>query len=92
MNLTPGSGTNRDHTTPSIGGKYMSSKELYKELISYEQTYTLCGNPQMIHIGTYDERTDKFYYYYYIQKSISVLRSRGYEFVLLPQLIGINMH
>lgn len=89
VNFTPGTGTNRDYTIPSMGHSYYQSKQIYKDLMNYECKHSLCGHLLLIHLGTHAERTDKFYDY--LPKIISTLRNRGYEFIALPQLLGINL-
>ena len=44
----------------------------------------------MIHFGTSDLRTDKFYNL--LPNIISTLRKRGYKFVSVEEMLGLNMH
>ena len=62
INLTPGSGTNADYTTPDLKN-YVSSEKLLINLKSFEKTSQngLNGTFILIHLGTAPERTDKFY-------------------------------
>ncbi len=62
INLTPGSGTNADYTTPYLKN-YVSSDQLLSNLKSFEKVSQngLNGNFILIHLGTAPERTDKFY-------------------------------
>lgn len=89
VNFTPGPDSSQDYTTPDMGKRYWSSKALYNRLMNFEKKYTLNGHLLMIHLGTNPLRTDKFYKS--LPKIINTLRGKGYEFVSLPELIGLNM-
>ena len=89
INYTPGTGTNADYTTPDMPN-YRSSKTLLKRLLDYEKANTLNGHFLMIHFGTSDLRTDKFYNL--LPNIISTLRKRGYKFVSVEEMLGLNMH
>lgn len=43
----------------------------------------------MIHLGTDDARTDKFYLK--LDKIITTLQKKGYNFVSLEDMIGLNL-
>lgn len=62
INLTPGTGTNGDYTTPEMKN-YRSSDLLWEKLIKFEETdpQGLNGAFLLIHPGTDPARTDKFY-------------------------------
>jgi len=80
INYTPGSGTNGDYTTPDMDS-YKSSKQIYDRLMKLEkkQRNGLNGYILLIHFGTDDARTDKFYDRY-LEKTIRELKHRGYTF------------
>ena len=70
--------------------------------MSYCNVYQLC-NPQthrpcydtanghilMVHMGTDPERTDKFYNH--LPDLIKTLKKKGYNFVSLEEMVGLNM-
>ncbi len=62
VNLTPGTGTAADYTTPGMSN-YKSSEELLRRLYNYEtdSPQGLNGALILIHPGTDPERTDKLY-------------------------------
>ena len=84
INFTPGTGTNADYTVPTMKN-YRSSKELYRNLMDYEEKHALNGYFLMLHFGTHPERTDKFYHL--LPQLIDELRARGYKFVSVPQMM-----
>ena len=88
VNFTPGTGTNADYTTPDMKN-YRSSKELYRRLMTYERQHTLNGHFLLVHFGTSPLRTDKFYLR--LPQIIKELRRRGYEFVSVEEMVGLNM-
>ena len=87
MNFTAGTLTNADYTTPDMKS-YRSSKEIYEKVMSVEAKEGLNGHLMLIHFGTVDERTDKFYNGY-LDKMIKVLKKKGYSFVPLRESVGI---
>ena len=89
INFTPGTGTNADYTTPDMGERYKSSAQLYKRLLDFERQYTLNGHFLMIHFGTHPSRTDKFYTM--LPKIIKTLQHRGYTFVSVEEMLGLNL-
>lgn len=90
INYTPGTGTNQDYTTPQMGAAYRSSRTLLSDLFGYERAHTLCGHFIMVHLGTFRERTDKFYHH--LPQVVSRLRKRGYTFVGVEQMLGLGQH
>jgi Predicted xylanase/chitin deacetylase len=84
INFTPGTTSNADYTVPQMKN-YRSSDEIYHNIMNYEQIYTLNGFMLLIHIGTDIRRTDKLYNY--LDKIISDLKSKGYEFVPVDKLL-----
>lgn len=89
INFTPGTGTNADYTTPDMGERYKSSAQLYKRLLDFERQHTLNGHFLMIHFGTHPSRTDKFYTL--LPKIIKTLQHRGYTFVSVEVMLGLNL-
>lgn len=89
INFTPGTGTNADYTTPDMGKRYKSSAQLYKRLLDFERQHTLNGHFLMIHFGTHPSRTDKFYTM--LPKIIKTLQHRGYTFVSVEEMLGLNL-
>lgn len=87
MNFTAGTLTNADYTTPDMKN-YRSSKEIYEKVMSIEAKEGLNGHIMLIHLGTHDNRNDKFYNSY-LEKMIKVLKKKGYSFVPLQKAVGI---
>ena len=82
VNYTPGTYTNGDYTTPEMK-TYFSSKFIMDKVLSVEKSQGLNGYILLIHLGTDDARTDKFYAR--LPELIRILRRRGYEFVPLEE-------
>ena len=91
VNFTPGTGSSYDYTTPSMGEKYRSSKQLWDAIMKCEKSDAngLNGHLLMVHIGTEPERTDKFYNR--LPDLIKTLKKKGYNFVSLEELVGLGM-
>ena len=90
INYTPGTLSNNDYTYPNmIEGKYFSSKYLFDYMMGREKTHTLNGNFILMHMGTVPERTDKFYNW--LDKIIKTLKSRGYQFVSVEDMLSLKM-
>lgn len=79
VNLTPGTGTNADYTTPGMKN-YKSSDELIQKLKSFEtdSPQGLNGALVLIHPGTDPERTDKLYLR--LGEIIEYFSKKGYTF------------
>jgi len=88
VNYTPGTRSNADYTYPEMGNKYLDSESIYQSIMKYEQGSAngLNGFILLIHIGTDPRRKDKFYFY--LPKLIKELRSRGYGFVRVNELLN----
>ena len=86
VNFTPGTRSNADYTTPDMGDRYISSTQIYENILRYENQSSngLNGFILLIHIGTNPARRDKFYYK--LPKLIDELRKRDYQFRLLSAL------
>lgn len=92
VNFTPGTASNEDYTWPGMpmeAEKYRSSQWLYDNMMKWEKKHTLNGHFLMIHLGTDDARTDKFYLK--LDKIITTLQKKGYNFVSLEDMIGLNL-
>ena len=85
VNYTNGTYTNGDYTTPQMKN-YYSSKFIYDKVMSVEASSGLNGHIMLIHLGTDDARTDKFYKR--LPALIRALRRRGYTFVPLQDAIS----
>ena len=79
VNLTPGTGTNADYTTPAMKN-YKSSDELLKRLKKLRDRFPLGLNGALvlIHPGTDPERTDKLYMR--LGEIIEYFSKKGYTF------------
>ena len=87
VNFTPGTRSNADYTYPGMGNNYTESKTIFNSVLEYEQKFTtgLNGFILLVHIGTDPRRTDKFYYL--LPDLITELKSRGYKFVRIDELL-----
>ncbi|MDD2960731.1 MAG: glycoside hydrolase family 9 protein [Muribaculaceae bacterium] len=91
IDFTPGTLTSQDYTTPDMGKRYYSSKTLYDNLMKAEKSSAsgLNGHLLLIHFGTDDKRTDKFYNL--LPTIIKNLKKKGYQFVSIEEAIGLNL-
>ena len=89
VNYTPGTMSNADYTTPDMGQKYRSSKFIYNKIMEVEKKEGLNGHLMLIHFGTDNRRTDKFYNSY-LDKLIKTLKRKGYTFTPILEAIGIK--
>lgn len=85
----PGTMSNADYTTPDMGQKYRSSKFIYNKIMEVEKKEGLNGHLMLIHFGTDNRRTDKFYNSY-LDKLIKTLKRKGYTFTPILEAIGIK--
>lgn len=87
INFTPGTGSNADYTTPSMP-EYRSSERIYKSIIEYEKSNPngLNGFLLLLHIGTHPDRDDKIYHR--LDNLIDHLRSLGYEFSRVDEMLA----
>ena len=86
VNYTPGTASNADYTTPDMKN-YRSSKSIYDQIMTVEKKEGLNGHLMLIHFGTHDDRTDKFYNGY-MEKMIKTLKRKGYTFAPLREAVG----
>ena len=84
INYTPGTLTNGDYTTPDMKN-YYSSKAIMDRIWKCEKDDPdgLNGHIMLIHFGTEDSRTDKFYDQ--LPGLIKKLRRKGYSFTPLHE-------
>lgn len=87
INFTEGTRSNADYTIPEMGSQYVDSNTIYNSISSFEKKSVsgLNGFILLVHIGTDPGRTDKFYYS--LPELINGLKSRGYRFVRIDELI-----
>lgn len=83
INFTPGTLSNADYTTPGMGSRYLSSEDIFRNILVYESESKtgLNGFILLLHLGVHPNRKDKFYDL--LNRLISELRSRGYRFSML---------
>lgn len=86
VNMTFGTLSPADYTVPGATN-YHSSGEIFQSILDYETSSVqgLNGFILLIHIGTLPERTDKFYIY--LEKLVWELKSRGYCFKRVDELL-----
>lgn len=87
VNFTPGTLSNADYTYPGMENRYVDSKSIYSSIMKFEKNSScgLSGFILLIHIGTDPRRTDKFYYL--LSDLLAELRSKGYQFVRIDELL-----
>ncbi|WP_320112480.1 glycoside hydrolase family 9 protein [Draconibacterium orientale] len=81
INFSPGIRSNADYTTPDMVN-YMSSDKIFKSILKVEEEQGLNGGIMLIHPGTEEKRTDKFYLR--LEELIETLQTKGYNFKRLP--------
>lgn len=86
VNFSPGTLSTADYTYPGMKN-YRSSEEIYNSIVRHEQTDPngLNGFILLIHIGTDERRTDKFYQK--LGTLIDELEQKGYSFVRIDELL-----
>jgi hypothetical protein len=79
VNFTPQTGTNADYTWPTLSN-YRTSDQLYDRLMNFEKNTPngLNGAILLIHAGTDQQRTDKFYQK--LPLILKELKAKGYDF------------
>ena len=87
LNFTPGTYSNADYTTPSMGNRYLSSDTIYNRIIRYEENSRngLNGFILLLHIGTDEERIDKMYDR--LDDLLIDLKKREYKFLSLKDIL-----
>ncbi|MFA3784049.1 glycoside hydrolase family 9 protein [Melioribacteraceae bacterium 4301-Me] len=88
INFTPGTLSNQDWTYPELGSKYITSQQIFNNIINYEKSSPsgLNGFILLIHPGTDPRRKDKFYDM--LNNLISELKMKGYKFVSLVEMLA----
>ncbi|SES68934.1 hypothetical protein SAMN05444285_101206 [Draconibacterium orientale] len=81
INFSPGIRSNADYTMPDMAN-YMSSDKIFKSILKVEEEQGLNGAIMLIHPGTEEKRTDKFYLR--LEELIETLQTKGYNFKRLP--------
>jgi len=85
INMTPGTISHADYTTPDAKN-YRSSDVIFKSITDYEQRRGLNGFILLVHIGTDSKRTDKFYNQ--LPQLLLYLKQKGYEAVRVDELLS----
>ncbi len=87
FNFTPGTLSHADYTEADAKN-YRSSDVIYDSILEYESTHEggLNGFLLLSHVGASPKRTDKFFKR--LPALLDELRSRGYAFVRLDQLLA----
>ncbi len=87
INYTPGTLSTADYTTPDMPN-YRNVDVIYQSIMNRARAmpYGLNGYILLIHAGTDPARTDKFYRA--LPLLIQQLKTEGYQFVRLDELIG----
>ncbi|MDQ6480038.1 glycoside hydrolase family 9 protein [Dyadobacter sp. LHD-138] len=87
INFSPGTRSSADYTYPEMGDKYVDSETIYQSILNAEKQSKegLNGFILLMHIGTDPRRKDKFYVY--LPKLIAEVKSRGYQFVRINELL-----
>ncbi|HEX5168558.1 MAG TPA: polysaccharide deacetylase family protein [Cyclobacteriaceae bacterium] len=90
INFTPGTRSTADYTYPEMGAGYLPTDKIYESILDYEMNEVngLNGFILLVHIGTDQRRTDKFYKR--LDDLISSLSSKGYRFVRINRLLDDN--
>jgi peptidoglycan/xylan/chitin deacetylase (PgdA/CDA1 family) len=89
FNFTPGTSSNADYTTPDMP-EYLPSQAIFDRILAYEKSdpHGLNGFILLVHIGTDPARSDKLYSR--LGDLIDALSKRGYEFVRIDKLLGLD--
>jgi len=84
FNFSPGSGSNRDYL-PESDRKFVPSQKIFEDILGYEKKdeHGLNGYILLIHLGA--DRKDKMYRL--LEPLITELRSRGYSFVRIDEML-----
>ncbi len=85
FNFSPGSGSNRDYL-PESDPRFVSSRRIYDDILAYERKDPagLNGYILLLHLGA--DRKDKMYLL--LAPLIQELRSRGYTFVRIDEMLS----
>lgn len=83
--FTPGTRSTADYTYPEMGSRYADSKSILASIFEYEQRRGMNGFILLVHAGTDPRRKDKLYYY--LPLIIKELKTKGYEWVKIDELL-----
>ena len=85
FNFSPGSGSNRDYM-PESEKRFVSSQAILRGILDYEKKDPngLNGYILLLHVGA--DRRDKMYLL--LEPLIKDLRSRGYDFIRIDQMLA----
>jgi peptidoglycan/xylan/chitin deacetylase (PgdA/CDA1 family) len=86
--FTPGTRSTADYTYPEMGTRYVDSKTIFRSIMDYETRSAsgLNGFILLVHIGTDPRRKDKFYKY--LPDLIKEIKSKGYRWVRIDELLA----
>lgn len=89
INMTPGTLSHADYTTPEMLN-YRSSEKIYRSILDFESKHSsgLNGFLLLMHIGTDPKRGDKFHYR--LEELILELKSRNYDIIALEKMLAKN--
>lgn len=87
INFTPGTLSQADYTTPEMSN-YKSSKAIVQSILKEEEANGLNGFLLLSHLGAPADRKDKFYRK--LDGLIMVLKSRGYSFEPLEDVLDVK--
>jgi peptidoglycan/xylan/chitin deacetylase (PgdA/CDA1 family) len=87
VNFSPGTKSTADYTYPGMKN-YRSAEEIYESIMNYERESStgLNGFILLVHIGTDERRTDKFYNK--LDELLDELMNKGYSFVKIDTLLN----
>lgn len=85
INMTPGTLSHADYTTPDAKN-YRSSDVIFNSITGYEKQRGLNGFILLLHIGTDGKRLDKFYSR--LPQLLLYLKQNGYEPVRIDELLA----
>ncbi len=87
INYSPGTRSNADYTFPEMGDRYVDSETIYQSIVAKEKQTNegLNGFILLMHLGTDPRRKDKFYKY--LPRLINEMKSRGYQFVTVNDML-----
>jgi peptidoglycan/xylan/chitin deacetylase (PgdA/CDA1 family) len=86
INMTPGTRSNADYTTPEMEN-YMDCETIWQSIKDHEANTSsgLNGFILLLHLGTNPARTDKCYYR--LPELLKFLKSKGYHFQTVEDLL-----
>ncbi len=83
VNFSPGTRSNADYTYPEMGDRYVTSEEITRSILKYEESFGMNGFILLIHPGTDPRRQDK--YYDHLDPLLNLLEEKGYDFKRIDQ-------